>query len=115
MVLGTSGMRCLMRWHMGRSTISTSLRSVVHGYVGVGLGGSSVRMVLVRVRLRRRLLRTRIGTPSVVLTLTEVTAGRLGRVRDHLHTAGDDSSWTAASRGVSRGRRAAKPLVKLLE
>ena len=101
MMLGASGMGRLVRRHMGRRTVSAGLRSVVHGHVGAGLGSSSVRVVLVRVRLGRRLLRARIGASSVVLTLAEVATGRLRSVWYHLHTTGDDGSRTAASRGIS--------------
>ena len=114
-MLGTGGVRRLVRWHMGRRTISTGLRSVVHGNVGAGLGSSSVRVVLVRVRLGGRLLGTRIGASSVVLTLTEVAASGLRGVWDHLHTTRDDGSRPTASRGISRGRGAAETFVKLLE
>ena len=115
MMLGASGMGRLVRRHMGRRTISAGLRSVVHGHVGAGLGSSSVRVVLVRVRLGRRLLRARIGASSVVLTLTEVAASGLRGVWDHLHTTRDDGSRPTASRGISRGRGAAETFVKLLE
>lgn len=117
MMLGTSSMSRLVRWHVRcSSTIASSLGSIVHGDVSTGLGSSSVGVVLLGgIRIRRHLMGSRIRASSVVLTMAEVTACRLRGIRDYLHSTGNDSSRTAAASGIGRSRRAAETFVKLLE
>lgn len=116
MVLGTRSMSRLVRRHVRcSSTIASGLGSIVHGDTGTGLGSSSVRMILLGIRVGRHLMRAGIRTPSVILTVAEVAAGRLRSIRDHLHSTRDDSSRAATPRGIGRSRRTAESFVELLE
>ncbi len=115
-MLGTSSMSRLVRWYVRRCTISCGLGSIVHGDVSAGLGSGSVRMVLLGgIGVRRYLVRARIRTSSVVITMAEVAACGLWGVRNHLHSARNDSGWSTTSCGIGRGRRATETLIELLE
>lgn len=118
MGLRAGDMTTLVRGHVRSSTVTTgSLRGIVQRCAGSGLGYSAVvRGLLLRIRIRRQVVvRSRIGTSAIVLSLSKVASGWLGAVRDYLHAARYNTCRATTAGCVCRRCRSAEALIELIQ
>ena len=97
-MLRTSNMTTLLvRRHVGGSTVSASLRLIVHWDIRIGMGRGCVWVIWLSIWRRGVVLGPRIRTSSVVFAVAIVTSGLLWTVWDHLHPSRHGTSRTTTS------------------
>ena len=107
-------MGSVLRRLMGSSSRIALLRrtAIVYGRLRLLLGRLTMK-IWHAIRICRRTLWL-IGVSSIIVRMAILTSGRLGHVRNNLHTTGNDTSRPSTSSSIRRSCWATKALGQLL-